>query len=278
MPVAVPADRRFRRKQVRPSRRESWRTRWRPLLLWAGIGLAALMIVSAVVGYVSTAESLTIRRIDVTGNARLSTGAVHALLGDLFGTSMVTTDIEASRQTLLASPWVASVDIRRVFPSGLAVRLTEHRAAALGRLGADLYLLDTTGTIIDDFGPNYADVDLPIVDGLGPAAGSSLVVDEERARLVARLLSALAPRPDLSSRISQIDVSDPHDVTLLLKGDPVTVRLGDSRFVERLESYVELAAALRERVLDIDYVDFRYDQRVYVKPQTTGSSRGGGRS
>ena len=275
MPVAVPSDRRFRRARVRPGRRASWRTRWRSLVLWPGIGAGLLMGITAVAGYVTTAEGLTIRRIDVSGQARLSTGEVHALLGDLFGTSMMTADIERSRRMLLASPWVAAVDIRRVFPSGLSVRLTERRAAALGRFGAELSLIDTTGMTIDDFGPNYADFDLPIVDGLGPPHGSSLTVDDERARLVARLLTALAARPDLSTLISQIDVSDPRDVTLLLKGDNTLVRLGDDRFVERLESYVELAAALRQRVIDIDYVDLRYDDRVYVKPLP---SRTGGRS
>jgi cell division protein FtsQ len=276
MPVAVRADRRFRRAQVRPGRRAAWRTRWRPLLVWGGIGIGALTGVSAVVGYVGAAESLTIRRIAVAGNARLSTGEVHALLGDLFGSSMVTADIEASRRRLLAAPWVADVDVRRVFPSGLSVRLSEREAVALGRFGTDLYLIDTTGTIIDDeFGPNDAGLDLPIVDGLGAENGSSLLVDEARARLVARLLTALAARPDLASRVSQIDVGDPRDVTVLLKGDTALVRLGDRDFVERLESYVELAAALRDRVLDIDYVDLRYEGRVYVKPHAAGGTKPG---
>ena len=78
---------------------------------------------------------------------------------------------------------------------------------------------------------------------------------------------ALKPRPDLANRISQIDVSDPQNVVLTLSGDPALIRIGTDHFLERLESYVELAAALRERVPDIDYVDLRYDARVIVRPQ-----------
>ena len=40
----------------------------------------------------------------------------------------------------------------------------------------------------------------------------------------------------------------------------------DEKFLERLQSYLELAPALRERVPEIDYVDLRFGTRVYVRP------------
>jgi cell division septal protein FtsQ len=33
-----------------------------------------------------------------------------------------------------------------------------------------------------------------------------------------------------------------------------------------VQSYVDLAPALHQRVPDIDYVDLRFDERVYVRP------------
>ena len=38
--------------------------------------------------------------------------------------------------------------------------------------------------------------------------------------------------------------------------------------MERLQSYLDLLPALRERIPDIDYVDLRFDERVYVRPQS----------
>jgi cell division septal protein FtsQ len=67
-------------------------------------------------------------------------------------------------------------------------------------------------------------------------------------------------------QISQIDVSDSRNAVVLLEGDPTLIRLGNERFVERLQSYRELAPALREQVPAIDYVDLRFDERVYVRP------------
>ncbi len=120
--------------------------------------------------------------------------------------------------------------------------------------------------MIDEFGPRFASLRLPIIDGLMPPGEQGIVVDQTRGQLAARLLVALGERPDLSDRISQIDVSDPYNAIVLLSDDPTRLHLGDEQFVARLEDYFELAPALRARVPDIDYVDLRFDQRVYVRP------------
>jgi cell division septal protein FtsQ len=46
------------------------------------------------------------------------------------------------------------------------------------------------------------------------------------------------------------------------------VHVGDARFAERLQTYVDLMPALHERLTDIDYVDMRFDDRVYVRSKT----------
>ena len=66
--------------------------------------------------------------------------------------------------------------------------------------------------------------------------------------------------------MSQIDVHDAHDAVVMLQDDPALLHLGDEKFLERLQSYVDLAPALRDQVRDIDYVDLRFGERVYVRP------------
>ena len=55
----------------------------------------------------------------------------------------------------------------------------------------------------------------------------------------------------------------------LFSDDPAVIHLGDQQFLPRLQSYLELAPALRERVTDIDYVDLRFDGRIYVRTMAT---------
>jgi cell division protein FtsQ len=266
VPVTAAADKRFLRAPVRPSRKRSlWRRR--------SLKIACALLVVGALGYAGSrgalmlarAPLLPIDRIVVKGNERLSSGEVLVLLDGLTGQSLLRADLYAWRDRLATSPWVAGAVLRKVLPSTVEVVISERRPLGVGRLGGDLYLVDDRGAIIDEYGPKYAELDLPIIDGLVPmAARGAPLVDDGRAGLAARLLKAIWMKPELAKRISQIDVSDPSDAVVLLDRDTALVRLGNERFLERLQSYVELAASLRLRVPEIDYVDLRYGERVYV--------------
>jgi len=132
--------------------------------------------------------------------------------------------------------------------------------------------VDERGVIIDQYGPQYADLDLPIIDGLAAVNHDGSLTDERRADLAARLMTALRAKPQVARRVSQIDVADLHNAAVILTGDPAVIQLGEDQFLPRLQGYLELASALRERVADIDYVDLRFDDRIYVRPASAASA------
>jgi hypothetical protein len=121
--------------------------------------------------------------------------------------------------------------------------------------------------VIDEFGPKYADFDLPILDGLSGGDGA---VENARAVLAGRILADLQRRPDVSRLVSQIDVSNASDAVVILKDDTALVHTGDDQFVERVQAYLDYAPRLREDVPLIDSVDMRFGDQVFVKPQGTG--------
>jgi hypothetical protein len=82
----------------------------------------------------------------------------------------------------------------------------------------------------------------------------------------ARVIGSLRGQPDLAKRVSQIDVADLHNAAVILAGDSAVIQLGEERFLARLQGYVELSDALHERVPEIDSVDLRFDERIYVRP------------
>src|SRR5262249_56753352 len=98
-----------------------------------------------------------------------------------------------------------------------------------------------------------------------------------RAELATGVVLSLRKRPEIAKRLSQVDVADTHNVSVILSGDTASVELGDDRFLPRLESYLELAPALRERVPNIDVVDLRFDERIYVRqaPKARSAAAGG---
>jgi cell division protein FtsQ len=272
MPVKAPAERNFRRASAKVARRK----KFRPYLSWTILrrGLSLLLFVFGVyqsIAFAFTTPLLRVNRISVHGNVRLTSGEVQALVDDLRGSSILSVNLDAFRQRLVESPWIAEVGLRRVLPSTVEIFVSERRPIGLCRMGPDLYLVDDTGTVIDQFGPQYAEFDLPIVDGLiSPGGGGKQgAIDTGRAELAARVIGEIGRNQQIASRVSQIDVSDVHDALVMLEGDPALLHLGEDRFLERVQSYLDLSPTLRERVSDIDYVDLRFDSRVYVRPAPT---------
>jgi cell division septal protein FtsQ len=218
-------------------------------------------------GVLAGSGLLHVRDIRLRGNQHLSRGEVMALLSGLQGQHLLRTDLDEWRRRMEGSPWVEQASLRRVLPSTVEVVVQERTPMAIGRLKGDLYLVDEQGIVIDEYGPNYAQFDLPIVDGLAePRATGTVAVDPARAWLASSLLVSLGRQPDLLRRVSQIDVANPHDAVIVLEGDRALVHLGDVQFADRLQRYLELQEALRSRVPDIEYVDLRFEDRVYVRP------------
>jgi cell division protein FtsQ len=272
--VAAQTDRRFRRAHVKPARRKrNWKALVRPLaiaLAFAGVLGYGAYRTSALAAH---AHVLEVEKITVRGNERLSKGEVLAVLNGLRGESLVWTDLDKWRKRLMASPWVRDAALRRSLPSTIEVVVSEREPIGIGRLGTDMYLVDERGVIIDQYGPQYADLDLPIIDGLTASSGADgSLTDEARADLAARVIAAVKSKPAIAKRLSQIDVADLHNASVILSGDPAVIELGEDQFLTRLQGYLDLAPTLRERVADIDYVDLRFDDRIYVRP-TTGSTK-----
>jgi cell division protein FtsQ len=275
MAVAAPADKRFRRAHVKPARRRkvAWRTVWRVARALAVCGLVTYGGWRAA-ALVAAAESLQVRQVSVRGNVQLSNGEVLALVDGMRGENILGVDLDEWRDRLLTSPWVQDARLRRVLPSRVDVVIQERQPMGIGRLGRRLYLVDRHGVIVDEYGPAYADLDLPLIDGLAaPPGGGGPLVDERRAALAWRLIAALGDHEDLLELVSQLDVSDAYDVVVIRDGDTARLRLGDRDFAGRLQDYLDLAPALRERVSDIDYVDLRFGERLYVRPRTAGPRR-----
>jgi cell division protein FtsQ len=266
-PLAAATDKRFRRAHVKPARARRLSARhW-----WLAAKVAVLVGLAAYGGWrgvtlVAGADALQVSRLIVRGQQRLSAGEVLSLVDGLRGRNILTVRLDHWRARLLASPWVEDATLRRVLPSTVEIDVRERTPMGIGRLGSALYLIDRHGAIVDEYGPAYADIDLPIIDGLALSSPEGSTIDPARAELTARVMASLAMRPEVAKRVSQIDVTDLHNAVVVLDGDTALLRLGDRDFVERLQQYLDLAPALRERLSGIDSVDLRFDDRLYVRP------------
>jgi cell division septal protein FtsQ len=265
MRVTAPADKRFKRAHLKPARkRNAWRVRHWRVLVGAAILVAGGFAADRAWRTFARLPVFRVTHIVVHGNLRLSNGEVLALLDSFRGESIFGVNLESWRAAVMSSPWVADASLHRTLPSTVDITIQERAPIGIGRIAGALYLIDERGAVIDEYGPHYNDLDLPIIDGLGSGRDTANA-DASRAMLVRRLMDSLRAR-SMASRVSQIDVSDDRNAVVLLDGDPTSLRLGNERFGERLQSYLDLIPALHEQVPNIDYVDLRFDERVYVRP------------
>ncbi len=264
--VSAPSDRRFKRARVKPARRRSlWRRLVWPLALRLALAVAAGFAAYAAYSVVARADVLQVTDIVVKGNRRLTPDDVASWLADLRGEHLLWSNLDAWRERLLALPWVRDATLRRSLPSTIEVLLSEREPIGIARIDGRLYLVDESGKVIDEYDAQYSGFDVPIIDGIA-GSGTEGAADPVRAALAGRVMASLRPAHQVSERISQLDVSDVHNVSIILNGDPAVIHLGAERFLERLQGYLELAETVRERVPEIDYVDLRFDDRIYVRP------------
>lgn len=275
MPVRAPADKRFKRARVQPPRKKrSWHA-------WAlSVGKGSLFVIvlafatSRGVHLLTSAPALRVERIAVHGTRQLSARDVQRLLGPdargnagLQGTNILLADLDGWRARVLRSAWIKEASFRRVLPSTIEIAIVEREPLGIARLGDRLHLVAADGVIIDEYGARYAGFDLPIIDGLHtPSNEDGLLVDEGRSAFAYDVLQDLRRSSDLVSRISQVDVSNEDDAVVLLADDPARLHLGREAYAERLRAYLNLAPTLRARVSGIDYVDLRFDPRIFVRP------------
>lgn len=225
-------------------------------------------------------DLLRIRELRFEGLARATAQELRELSPVQRGDHLALCDTALVEAALRNHPWVASVQVRRVLPPALEVRVVERRAAALVDLGG-LYLVDTGGEVFKRAVPGDG-LDLPVVTGIAREAWV-----ERRAEVEPLLAAALALVDrwaerglDRRSPISEIHVDADYGTTLWAGGEGMEIRLGQGALPEKLARLEQVLAALeaegrRAEVLHLD--NRRRPDWVAVRLAMEGRTRPRGR-
>ncbi|HYP14302.1 MAG TPA: FtsQ-type POTRA domain-containing protein, partial [Bryobacteraceae bacterium] len=164
-----------------------------------------------------------------------------------FGRSIYLCPIAERRRRLLAIGWVKEASVSRVWPNQIIVRVKERTPVAFVQVqAADKTttdgLIDEDGVLLDPDG--VSGLKLAVLTGI-PAS------DSERQRRE-RVRRFLAMRDDLGqhmSRISEVDVGDVDNLKVIQPFDShaITLMLGNQRYKERLENFLNNVDQIRQR-------------------------------
>ena len=252
---------------------------YRRVLVWTiagAAGVATAIVAGRFLLYSPQVLLLKPDQIELLGNHVVSREAVLQPFARDRNRSVLRIPLDVRRSQLQQLPWVESARVLRILPNRIRVELTERTPIAFLRNGRDLALIDAHGVVLDR--PEGEDLHFPIVTGLT----DSLPLEEREKRMQSYqefLRDADLVRPGSSDRVSEVDLSNPKDVRVVMTGlasaadsQAVTIHFGNSDFTGKYRMLVENFAQWQANAGRVQSIDLQYSRQVVVNSDSSMNS------
>jgi cell division protein FtsQ len=215
-------------------------------------------------------------QIELSGNHIVAREAVLQQFAHDRNRSVLRISLDARRSALEELPWVESASVQRILPNRIRVELTERTPIAFLRNGTELALIDARGVILDrPRGENYQ---FPIVTGL-----TDNMPRDERGRRMQTYQEFLRDidmvRTGSSDRVSEIDLSSPKDLRVVITGistadasQSVTIQFGQNDFAGKYRLVVDNFAQWQASNGRVRSIDLQYSRQVILNTDTSAAT------
>jgi cell division septal protein FtsQ len=215
-----------------------------------------LLVVLAVLGWVIGKPILTspyfeIKVIRVEGTNRLSREKILKWADIPSGQSIFQLNSRRIVQKISSSSLVKRVEVKRILPSTVLIRVEERMPFVYLFQKDSLYEVDDEGVVL---GRGKRTTDLPMMVGSGWSSRP------EKIKLVVRILHAAE---ELELSFSKIKMDNKGSMVGYLKNGPI-IYLGESPHLAYLSYLPLVLAAKGSKGRDIKYVDIRFRDQIVV--------------
>jgi cell division septal protein FtsQ len=220
------------------------------------VGLAKVYLI------LITCDDLAVKTTQVLSKHDFVARDVQAMADASKLGNLLALDIGRLKSRVESHPWVKEARLRKVFPSQVRIEIREREPAAVLRVGESLFVIAEDGVVLERLTARE-DADLPVL------VDSGLFEDRyhDKLRLAWDCLKSLTAEERAS--VETLDVSRTDSVGLLFKGQSTRIILGRERFSEKLREYWSNKDGWESQNGALEYVDLRFDDRVYLKPLPT---------
>ena len=208
--------------------------------------------------------------ISLEGNRNVTTAEMLNIFGEDVNRSIFRVPLDQRQAELEQIPWVKRATVMRLLPDHLRVLITERTPVAFVREGGHIALVDSDGVLLEMGSNPEADArySFPVVTGI--RAEDPLSTRRARMRIVEEFTSDLDSAGEtISSKLSEVDVSNPEDVKALIPeaGSDVLVHFGDTDYLKRYRAFAEHLPEWRTQYPKLWSVDMRYERQVVLEMQ-----------
>lgn len=223
-------------------------------VLW--LPLSALLAASFMAGawYLTHPGMLPIRSVRIEGEfAHVTRDELRQAIAQAARGGLFSVDVGAIRRAAQTLPWVHHVTVRRVWPDGLRVSVTEQRAVAIWN---DDALLNSEGA---PFKPDAASFPPALPQLSGPDGSERLLLGHQRA-----VQKILAP---LKLDVTRLAMDERRALSAVLDGN-LELILGRDEIYARVTRFTRMYALLAKRG-EMRRADLRYSNGMAVRWATT---------
>ncbi len=230
-----------------------------------------VFIMLSVFHYALNSEKFNLQNVVFYGCKQSKPKQLEAIIRRDFPANILRIDLQRLQSRLEKNPWIKKAGIRRVLPSDLVIHVQERSPSAILELGGELMLADSDGVLLDSYDPIYGKLDAPVIKGfLGKDAGSYRRNNKENAARIRQAQAMLSEiesgMPSYTRQISEIDISDPNNLKILLVDDSAEVLLGEKDYLKRFRKLIDNMAVYQEvkdqNNNDITWVDLRFTGKI----------------
>lgn len=204
-------------------------------------------------------EVFLVRKVVFIGNKHLSDKEMRILAG-LTGDSLegFSIPLESIKASIMKSPWIKNVIIRREFPDLLKIKVYEAEPLAILEMRGKSFFIDDKGRLLERLRGEA----IPFL----PVIISDPFKNKESFNEAINLARLLRDKHIAKER-SRVEIEADRDIeNISVIIDGVVIKVGYGNYDEKLERLFELEEEIRKRTGTIEYIDLRFSDRVIVKP------------
>jgi cell division septal protein FtsQ len=204
-------------------------------------------------------DYLNIREIKVICSREDTKKEIEDKLGKQNLGNILLADLVHLQQTIKNHQRVKEVQIRKIFPASLRIEIEEREAVAILQT-ENLYLIDGEGHLLEKV-DSTENLSFPLLIDTDNFQKSY----EEKLRLAWECLKSTSASE--REKIKALDLSYFGWVTLYLKDNDTRLVLDYGNFAQSLTFFYEHCRNFKARFGPLEYVDLRFQDRLYLKPQ-----------
>jgi cell division septal protein FtsQ len=236
----------------------------KPLALALGLSALAFFAIHGVYRFLTSWKNLDVKTIQVSCSADPVKAEIERMTREMRWGNIFRLKLNQVRTRIESCAWVKEARIRKIIPDSVKIDIVPRIPFAL--LQKDTWvLIDEEGRELETTSPEKY-----------PALPSIVAKDRFRAGIqekvgLARECLKSLPAADLAA-VETLDLSDQGEIVLTFRSGPPRLILGDALFSQKIAFYRESQDRWEALFGPLEYVDLRFENRIYVKPAEAGGA------